>query len=104
MTAMNTTPSTVTQSLLSARESAPTIRKVYCAATWARFASTMIPAMVSTQPPNQPDFGEQHRDEAEHHRHGGQRAVLDHDITQRGRQRVGRCHGGEADHQRAEKR
>ncbi len=57
MTAMNTTPSTVTQSLLSAKESAPTSRKVYCAATWARFASTMIPAMVSTHPPNQPVFG-----------------------------------------------
>ena len=48
--------------------------------------------------------GEQHRDETEHHRHGGQRAVLDHDITQRGRQRVGRCHRGEADHQRAVER
>jgi hypothetical protein len=30
---------------------------VYCAATWARFASTMIPARVSTQPPNQPVLG-----------------------------------------------
>ena len=29
-------------------------RKVYWAATWARFASTMIPAIVSTYPLNQP--------------------------------------------------
>ena len=57
MAAMNTTPSTVTQKVLSARESAPMSRKVYWAATWARLASTMIPASVSTQPPNQPVFG-----------------------------------------------
>ncbi len=54
MTAMNTTPSTVTQNVFSASESAPKSRKVYWAATWARFASTMIPAIVSTYPLNQP--------------------------------------------------
>ena len=128
MTAMNTTPSTVTQNVLSASESAPRSRKVYWPETWARLVSTMIPASVSTHPPNQPvlgpnalvtqvnvvpqsgvqfpvsEGGEQHRDEAGHHRHGGERAVLDHDITQRDRQGVGRCHRGEADHQRAEER
>ncbi len=54
MIAIQTTPATVDHSVLSASESSPTRVKEYLPAIAARFAMTMMSAMMMPHPPSHP--------------------------------------------------
>jgi hypothetical protein len=57
MTAIQITPTKVTQKVLAAAPSAPKRRNVYSPAIWARFAITTTSATMIAQPPIQPAAG-----------------------------------------------